>query len=190
MGDKQEQILKDLMDALSANVNKEAQYWETYSGMGTWQFWVVLAMLVLPLIVLALKLDRTKAFRLGFYGFAIHIIAFYSDLYATAHKWWAYPYRITPFPSMSFSQEAALIPVVYMLVYQWTINRRKNYYFYLLLLSLAFTFGVKPLLGAAGLFWLYDFEYWQLLPFYYVGGLAAKWVTDLFHWAERNARRT
>ncbi|MFB9326081.1 CBO0543 family protein [Paenibacillus aurantiacus] len=188
MDEKQEQTVKELADALSSVVYKESLYWEKYSGLGTWQFWAVLAILVIPLIVLALAMDRTKAFRLGFYGFAIHIIAFYSDLYATTHKLWEYPFRATPFPSMSFSTEASLIPVAYMLVYQWTINRRKNYYLYLLFLSAGFTFVVKPLLGAADLFWLYKTEYWQLLPLYYAGGLAAKWVADLFHWAERGAR--
>ncbi|MCZ8519810.1 MULTISPECIES: hypothetical protein [Paenibacillus] len=40
-------------------------YWFAYSHMGTWQFWMELAMLVLPLIVLFLYIDREQALLLG-----------------------------------------------------------------------------------------------------------------------------
>lgn len=190
VNEQQEQTQKALADALSSVVHQGNDYWREHSGIGTWQFWAVMAMLVVPLVVLALKMDRSQALRLGFYGFAIHVIATYTDLYGTTHQMWSYPYRILPFPSMSFGLDASLIPVTYMLVYQWTIRHRKNYYLYLLAISIGFSLVFKPIMGLFGLFWLYHFTYWQLVPIYYGGGLIAKWITDLFHWLERHARRT
>jgi hypothetical protein len=188
VSEDQEQALKQLSDKLSSVIFDWSEYWRTYSGFDNWQVWVVLLVLIAPLVVLVLTLDRNKAFRLGFYGFAIHIIAIYFDLYATHHKMWEYPFKITPFPPVSFGLDTSLIPVSYMLVYQWTLNHRKNYYFYLLVLSIVFAFLIKPLLSSLDLFWLYQSNYFHLLIMYFGGGVIGKWVTDLFQWAESKAK--
>lgn len=44
----------------------ELQYWLHYSGFNTWQFWVNILMLVIPLIVLFFAIDRKKYIFWGF----------------------------------------------------------------------------------------------------------------------------
>ena len=193
MTEDQRKHMLEAVDRTSASATEWENYWRAYSSVDTWQFWTLLLMLVLPLVALVLRLDRGKAFRIGFYGFAIHVIAIYSDLYATTHHMWAYPYKVFPFPPSSFSVDASLIPVAYMFLYQWSVNRRRNYYVYSALLGAAFAFGLKPLLAAFDMFLLLDTNYLLLFLFYLIGGWAAKWVTDLFAYAEgkqeRGARR-
>jgi hypothetical protein len=39
-------------------------YWQNCSDYDTWQFWVVLCLLILPLILLMVVVDKRKALRL------------------------------------------------------------------------------------------------------------------------------
>ena len=188
MTEHQAKDLKKLTDRYSEATAAWEEYWRDHSYYDTWQFWVLLALLILPLVVLIFRLDREKAFRLGFYGFAVHVLAIYIDLYATTHDWWAYPFKVFPFPPSSFSLDASLIPVSYMLVYQWTLHRKKNYYVYMGLLAAAFSFALKPLFVALNLFELHEATYLTLFVAYLAGGLGSKWIVDLFAFAERRAR--
>ncbi len=51
----------------------EFHYWIKYSGFTTWQFWVNILMLIIPLVVLFFFIDRKKIYLLGFYGLNFHV---------------------------------------------------------------------------------------------------------------------
>ncbi|WP_274366160.1 CBO0543 family protein [Paenibacillus thermotolerans] len=187
MTDKQKQLFEQLTEQASDVANGWSAYWKTYSNMETWQFWVILAMILVPLVALVFFMNRKRAFQIGFFGFAIHVIAIYIDLYATTHRMWEYPYKIAAFPPFSFNLDAALIPVAYMFVYQFTLKSKWKYYLYLTLISVAFAFLFKPLLSWSGLFQLLESSYFQLFILYLVGGLLGKWIADLFGVAQRHS---
>jgi hypothetical protein len=184
MSDKQRETFQDLTNRMSALTDDWYDYWNKYSNVGTWQFWVALALLVVPLVVFVIMGDRKKAFRIGFYGLNIHMITTYIDLFATTHRMWEYPYRVLPFLPASVSLDASLIPVTYILVYQWTLKNNKNYYLYMGILSLAFAFLFKPLLSWLELIQLVESSYITLFVFYVIVGLLGKWLTDLFEYAQ------
>ena len=108
----------------------EIDYWQQYSSLNSWQFWFLVGVLVLSLTILYLFIDRRKALLLGFFGFNIHVWLTKFDEIAVANELWNYPYILNPFATASFSLDAAFAPVVFMLVYQWTLNHNKNYYFF------------------------------------------------------------
>lgn len=188
MSDNQQRAINELSDRVSSAAYDWAAYWRTYSNMSTWQFWVLLFILLAPLVLLAFRMDRAQAFRIGFYGFAVHVSAIYVDSYATTHSMWQYPYKAFPIPTSSFALDASLIPVAYMLLYQWTLNKRKNYYIWILLMAAFFAFVLKPLFAWLGLFQLRESSYWELLLFYVAGGLISKWLTDLFSLAHKQSK--
>ncbi|MGF7031284.1 hypothetical protein J2T17_002190 [Paenibacillus mucilaginosus] len=101
-------------------------YWFSYSHAGTWQFWVDIALLVAPLLALFLYIDRGKAFLLGFYGFGVHMLFTCIDAYGVTHGLWIYPYKAIPFLSVNLPLDIALIPVLYMFVYQWDDQLRQK----------------------------------------------------------------
>ena len=41
-------------------------YWHQYSYVNSWQFWIVLALLVVPLAILYFTVDRTRVFEMFF----------------------------------------------------------------------------------------------------------------------------
>ncbi|GAA4701980.1 CBO0543 family protein [Brevibacillus fulvus] len=156
-------------------------YWFRYSHMGTWQYWTYVAMLIVPLLVLLLLLDRKKAFHFGFFGTNIHIWFSYLDNMGAAQSLWAYPYHIIPSQPGSFSLDASLVPVVFMLMYQWTVNQQKNYYIYSIGVCVFFAFVLKPVFVVVGLFQLLNgTNYFHLFVVYVIVALVSKWITTAF----------
>jgi hypothetical protein len=190
VSDRQQEAFRSIVEQRVAETNGWVAYWYQYSHMGTWQFWFHVGMLVIPLVVLYYALDRKQAFRIGFFGYSIHMVATYLDAFGTTHGYWEYPYKLTPHLTASFGLDASLIPVSFMLLYQWTLNRSKNYYLYSILLCVAYSFAFKPLLRAMDLFALFrgmNFAY--LFLAYITAALLGKWITELFAGLHRNSMR-
>lgn len=173
MNDQQRSFF-DRLVSIQENYTKEAiEYWSKYSGLDTWQFWVGVLMLVIPLIVIFFSIDRKHIFIIGFFGFAVHMLFSYVDATGIRFGLWAYPYQFLPFLP-SFSLDGAIIPVAIMLVFQWTLKHNKNFYLYATILAVIFGFGFKPLLTAIGLFepykWINFFYIFLIYWFLYIGG--------------------
>ncbi|WP_239454451.1 CBO0543 family protein [Bacillus suaedaesalsae] len=144
-----------------------------------------------PVNILLFKIDRSRALHLGFFGYNVHVLSTYIDGYATNHGNWEYPFKAIPFLPISFGLDTSLIPVVYMLVYQWTLNHKKNYYIMLLLVSAVFSFVLKPILVSLDLFRFGDGQtYFHLFFWYFIGGVIAKWITNVFLYFEKSAKGT
>ncbi|WP_312098371.1 CBO0543 family protein [Niallia sp.] len=185
MNDQQRSFF-DRLVSIQEKYTKEAQeYWSMYSGLDTWQFWVIVLMLVVPLIVLIFAIDRKRIFIVGFFGFAVHMLFSYVDAIGIRFGLWEYPYQLLPFLP-SFSLDGSIIPIAIMLVFQWTLKHDKNFYLYATLLAIVFGFGFKPLLTAIGLFesykWVNFFYIFLIYLLLYIGGYL---VTRLFmKWQE------
>ncbi|SFI36716.1 hypothetical protein SAMN02799624_00627 [Paenibacillus sp. UNC496MF] len=175
-------MLKDTTDAMS-------DYWTSYSNLGTWQFWLLLVLLIVPLIVLCAYLDRSKALLIGFYGLNVHAWFHYSDLATTTHGLTNYPYKFMPFLPVGLALDTSIVPVTYMLLYQWTVNRGKSYYLYAVLMSALFAFVVKPVMVSADLFAILNgMNYVYLFLLYVAVVVVAKLITDLFVYAQKRGR--
>jgi hypothetical protein len=183
-----EQQLKDFNRIVNLQKQETAawlQYWHKYSYFNDWHFWFIVALFLLPLIALPFFIDRRKLFQIGFYGFNIHVWSTYSDIMGVWLGRWNYPYKVIPFLPIGFSMDLSFVPVVFMLVYQWAINHRKNFYLFALLPSAFFAFIIKPLLAAthitkAGAAGGGLSGYFSLFALYIVVAFVSKWITDLF----------
>ncbi|WP_079504617.1 hypothetical protein [Mesobacillus jeotgali] len=162
------------------------QYWLDYSLYASVEYLMMVLFLVGPLILLFFKIDRTKIFRIAFFGYSIHMIFGYQDLFGRNMGYWNYPFPVIPvLPGISL--DSSLIPVTFMLVYQWTINHKKNYYLYAILTAVILSFGFKPLLVGLGLFKMYeDVSYFHLFISYLSVLILAKLLTNLFVWMKNH----
>jgi hypothetical protein len=189
-------VNKDQLDALEklrlAEIEQSdrwVSYWQDYSDIHSWQFWVVLAMLILPLIILILFIDRRKIFLLGFYGFAVHIFFAITDVFGISRGLWLYPYKLLPGIPANISLDSSFVPVAYILVYQYILNKNKNYYIWILLLCLALAFFLKPLMVGIGIFRFGGKENFLLLFWGYASvALIAKWTTDVFVYLQKTGK--
>jgi hypothetical protein len=129
--------------------------------------------------------DKNKIFLIGFFGYSIHVIFAYVDAFGKHTGLWNYPFPIIPeLPGLAL--DSSLVPVTFMLVYQWTLNNKKNYYVYSIITAIIFSFIFKPLLVAIGLFKMYgNINYLHLFIGYLLVLLTAKFITYVFLWTQK-----
>ncbi|TYR81789.1 hypothetical protein FZC66_08135 [Priestia megaterium] len=177
----QDQMLDQITEKQQSISQDWLTYWNNFSSFNTWQFWFLVFMFIAPLVVLYFTLDRKRAFQIGFFGFNIHVWFGYCDAFGTKQGLWNYPYQLFPFTPNSLVLDASLIPVLFMLVYQWTVNTKRNYYLYTSLLVLFLSFIFKPLLVSFNLFTLYQgVNHFHLFLSYVVIMILSKLITDIF----------
>ncbi|WCK52834.1 hypothetical protein PP175_15540 [Aneurinibacillus sp. Ricciae_BoGa-3] len=79
-----------------------------------------------------------------------------------------------------------MIPVTYMLAYQWTVNHEKNTYLYLTGLSVVLAFIFKPLLASIGFFQLNRVNFLHIFVAYMVIMLLSIWITKGFLYMQKS----
>ncbi len=159
----------------------QLEYWQQYSHIETWGFKVSILMLLIPLVFLYFAIDRKNILLLGFYGLNIHVWFFYVNVIGVNLGWFSYPFEIIPFIPGNLSVDAALVPVLFILVYQWTINHDKNFYLYTIGLTLILSFAFKPLLVSIDMFVLHKgVNYFHLFILYFIVTIFSKIITNIF----------
>lgn len=165
-------------------------YWLDFSLYTSFEYWMMVSILVVPLIFLFFKIDKSKIFLIGFYGYSIHMTFAYIDLFGKNKGFWNYPFPVIPYiPGISI--DSSFIPVTCMLVYQWTLNRNKNYYIYAIVTAACLSFLFKPFLVSMGLFRMYgNISYIHLFLGYLSVQLIAKFITNVFIWIQKRYNKT
>ncbi|WLR54751.1 hypothetical protein LC048_20465 [Mesobacillus subterraneus] len=158
------------------------EYWWEYSLYTSFEFWLMVLFLVAPLILLLFKINKNKLFQILFYGYSVHISFAYEDLYGKNMGYWNYPFPVIPvLPGLTL--DSSLIPIIFIFVYQFTLNNNKKYYLYATLTAVILSFVFKPMLVGLGLFRMYgSISYIHLFLSYLSIIIYAKLITDFFVW--------
>jgi hypothetical protein len=117
-----------------------SSYWDKYSDFATWQFWIILLSLLVPLIILYFMVDRRRLFEILFFGYTVHLLWAYIDLALSRTNYLTHTYFLTPMLPNALNITGSFLPVGFMLVYQYATNRKKNFYILTVLLSAVYTF--------------------------------------------------
>ncbi|MEH6993746.1 CBO0543 family protein [Neobacillus drentensis] len=185
----QTEALHKLIKEQREGAKQWLHYWQEFSAFDTWQFWFHVIMFVTPLIILLFAMDWKRALQLGFYGFNVHVWFGYFDDFGATQALWTYPYKMVPFVAHSLGMDASLVPVLFILVYQWTTKHNKNYYIYTLLLSLFLSFILKPIFVMHHLFKFNSWaNYFHLFLTYIVIIVLSKAITDFFMFMQKKAQ--
>ncbi|OAS84167.1 MULTISPECIES: CBO0543 family protein [Metabacillus] len=172
--------LKETQEKLST---QWIDYWYDYSSFNTWQFWVNVVFIIVPLISLYFFVDRRKIFLLGFFGFNIHVWLVYCDAILTRYNFIEYPYKAIPFLPINVGIDTSLVPILFILLYQWTLNKNKNFYLYSLILITFLSFIFKPLLATYHLIHLKQgMNHIYLFISYIIITLVSIGITNLFQY--------
>jgi hypothetical protein len=178
----------------TVKLNEEAHhalisYWKDNEIYLSFEFWLMVTFLVVPLIILFFKIDKSKLFFLGFYGYSFHMLFAYTDAFGRNMGYWNYPFPIFPIlPGLAL--DTSLIPIIFILVYQYTLNHKKNYYVYTIIVAAIISFGFKPMLVGMGMFRMYkEINYLHLFISYTIVIILAKVIVDVFLWVEKRYKK-
>lgn len=176
-----DKIVKTIGDGYKALI----EYWREWSLYTTFEFWFMVLLFIAPLVFVLIKIDKNKIFLIGFYGYSIHMTLGYLDMVGRNLGFWNFPFPLIPaLPGLAL--DSSIVPVTFMMVYQWTLNRNKNYYLYSFLTAAFFAFIFKPLMEAIGILKLYGkVNYFHLLIVYVASFLLSRFITNVFLWLQK-----
>lgn len=146
----QSSVLNDMYKKSEELNSSLLSYWYKFSYLDTWQFWAVVGLLIIPLIILYFYVDRTRIFEILFFGFSIHLLWTYIDIVLGATTLFVHLYFIIPILPFALSINSSVLPIGFILMYQYCLNNNKNFYLYTVLVSGVFSFGfasIEMLMG-------------------------------------------
>lgn len=85
----------------------------------TWQWWIALALILVPWGVWLIVRDRETSARLFSAGLLVMVLSEILDAIGVSFGKWAYPVKVIPVATVSFSFRLSVIPVLVMLLLQF-----------------------------------------------------------------------
>lgn len=85
----------------------------------TWQWWVALAMMIVPWFIWMILRDRKNSARIFSAGLLVMVISEIMDAIGVSFGKWAYPVKVIPVATVSFSFRLSVLPVFVMLLLQY-----------------------------------------------------------------------
>ena len=172
---------EEIKEAQEAVFDLWNEYWLEYSAFNTWQFWFNVLMIILPLIILCLFVDRKKLFLLLFFGFNIHVWTAYIDSMATRANYIGYPYKAIPTLPIHFGMDSSLVPVLFIFIYQYTLKKKANFFLHSLILIALISFLLKPFFVEIHLFYLSKgTNYFYIFLGYVLITIVSKGIVEFF----------
>lgn len=85
----------------------------------TWRWWIALAMIIVPWIIWMIFRDRKNSARIFSSGLLVMVISEIMDAIGVSYGMWAYPVKVIPVATVSFSFRLSVLPVFLMLLLQF-----------------------------------------------------------------------
>jgi len=153
--------------------------WGRVLALGAWRWWVLVALMFVPWFMWAKLVDKKKLLELSFFGMIIMVTSITLDELGFELSLWNYPVDIFLIFLRLSSVDYTVIPVVFMLIYQYFSNW-KSFFWSLVALSLIFSFVAEPIIVKLGFYVLIKWMYHYSFIIYIIMGLLAKWLTRFF----------
>ncbi|RSL33332.1 hypothetical protein D7Z54_10170 [Salibacterium salarium] len=169
-------ILNEILETYERYIQlQEEHYFENV--LFSYQWWILVFIPIVLWVTWALLVDKTRMNSILLAGLLATLLAVVLDDIGLSLGLWQYPYRIVPFTSRLNPIDIGIIPVFYMLVYQY-FQSWKVYTIIITLLSLFAVFMAEPLFGRLGMYLALQWEYWYSGPIYILIGIFVKWLVD------------
>ncbi|MEQ8202064.1 MAG: CBO0543 family protein [Syntrophomonadaceae bacterium] len=146
----------------------------------SWQWWLLLAALIIPWLIWFRLADRRRIFELLSYGFMAALVTGLVDSAATGMAWVSYPYKLIPAVPCLIPVTFGFVPVSYMLLYQYSHNW-KTFLVNSTLFYGAAAFLLEPLARYLGLYELLRWNYLYSFLVYMVIAVVLRAINLGFH---------
>ena len=155
-------------------VDKEGWYNNEFL---TWQWWILLILLIGPWIVYILLYDRKKVVSTMLVGMIVALVNVLLDVIGSDMDFWGYPTElISPGPG-AFPFDLGIVTVTYMMMYQ-QLSKWKRYIPGLIIMALFFAIIGEGLSEILDLYEKIEWKTIYSLGYYIVVGIGVKWFVD------------
>lgn len=142
----------------------------------TWQWWIAVAMIVVPWVVWGIVRNRESSARIFSAGLLMMVLSEILDTVGVSFGKWAYPVKVIPVATINFSFRLSVLPVILMLFLQF--KPQFNPYLKAVLFGTIGAYVGMPTLNMIDLYkkmdWAYTYSFFILIAFY----LLAHWFSQ------------
>ncbi|MBY7145022.1 hypothetical protein KFZ56_18555 [Virgibacillus sp. NKC19-3] len=143
----------------------------------SYQWWLLLLITVGLWVFWAIVVDKKRWNAILLVGLMASIIALLLDELGLNLTLWTYAHQLAPFTNKLLTVDIAIIPVSYMLLYQYA-RKWRPYLITLAALSLFAVIIAEPVFELLDIYILLGWEHWYSTPFYFLIGIFVKWFGD------------
>lgn len=119
---------EDVQEARETLRDVSFQHW-IQDDIFTWQWWFLLAAAIVPWILWLIVHDKRRTFEILSFGLIWAVLSSLLDVIGGELVLWGYPHKLLPMVPPLFPADMTVIPVIFMLIYQFA----KSYYRYFIL---------------------------------------------------------
>ena len=131
---------------------------EWYDRVFSWQWGLLLIMLIIPWIIWWKIVDRQRIAEIFSFGLLVSVVSSLMNGNGLNLLLWSYPYTLTPVSPRAYSFSMSVLPVSFMILYQYW-PRWKSFACATILFAGVTAFIVQPLLSLAGIYRLINWNY-------------------------------
>lgn len=154
----------------------------------SWQWWVLISITLALWAIWIVLVDKKRLIPILLVGGTAAMLAFLMDEIGLHLTLWAYPRPFTPFVNRLNPVDLSIIPVSYMLLYQYA-RKWRSYLVALIIMMLFAVLVAEPLFGKWYMYIKIKWEYWYSGPIYFAMALFTKGVVDKLVQMQDKAKR-
>ena len=157
-------IFDKVIDEQNRSIQLQIFHWLSYE-LFTIQFWLLIAMLILPWIIWWKLVDRKRFFEIVIFGLLINILVTTLDEIGCQLNLWEYRYDLEPLFPRLIPMNFSMLPIGYMLVYQY-FTKWKTFIIANILLAAIFAFVGEPIFVFVKIYVLFNWRHIFSFPIY------------------------
>jgi hypothetical protein len=139
----------------------------------TWNWWVLVAFIVIPSIIWIRVVDRKRILEILLFGTLVIILTSFLDAIGVDLMFWVYPVQFIPLTPRSLPFDVFMVAITYMLLYQFFI-KWKSYINALVIMAFTFAFIGEPISKYLNLVYYIKWKYHYSFLYYIVLGISIK----------------
>jgi hypothetical protein len=157
--------------------HEQTSFFQQYE-LFTWQWWLLLALTLLPWVLWFMIRNREIQARLLLGGFFAGLTALVLDMIGTQAGLWRYGIKLVPSLPPLIPYDLALMPVSYMILQQISKTKQK-FIIYAVVLSAATAFAVEPILKHIHVYYPTNWKSLYSFPIYFLIYCAAFKISSI-----------
>lgn len=141
------------------------------------QWWLLLAITILPWIVWWILVDKKRIKEIWLYGMLLSILIIYLDDIGGELNLWNYPIKLLGISPRLNPVDVSVLPVMHMLVYQY-FSKWKPFIIANIIMSLFNSYIAEPFFVKIGIYELTNWNYSFSVPIYILKAIVIKFALE------------
>jgi hypothetical protein len=142
----------------------------------TWEWWLLIALTIVPLVLWWRIVDKQRAHEIAFYGCMINIMAIILDDFGIHLSWWGYPVNLLPMLPPLITADSILVPIAFMIGYQLFSSNWRTFLIANAIIGAFIAFVAEPIFVWIGYYQLITWKLGYSFLFYIAASSLARLV--------------